>query len=72
MDIRIVLEPLMPTSLSLHDQKGQNKDIVDYVIPCFPRSGVKHEGMAGRRQGVGHHDTLRQSRWNVGASLSYL
>ena len=31
MDIRIVLESLTPTSLSLHNQKGQNKDIVDYV-----------------------------------------
>ena len=31
MDIRIVLKPLTPTSLSLHKQNGQNKDIVDYV-----------------------------------------
>jgi hypothetical protein len=31
MDIRIVLEPLTPTPLSLHNQKGQNEDIVDYV-----------------------------------------
>ena len=31
MDIRTVLQPLARTSLSLHDQKGQNKDIVDYV-----------------------------------------
>ena len=31
MDIRIVLEPLRPTSLSLHNQEGQEKDIVDYV-----------------------------------------
>ena len=31
MDIRTVLQPLARTSLSLHDQKGQNEDIVDYV-----------------------------------------
>jgi hypothetical protein len=31
MDIRAVLRPLTSTSLSLHDQKGQNQDIVDYV-----------------------------------------
>ena len=31
MDIRIVLERLTHTSLSLHDQTGQNEDIFDYV-----------------------------------------
>jgi hypothetical protein len=31
MDIRAVLQPLTSTSLSLHEQKGQNQDIVDYV-----------------------------------------
>ena len=31
MDIRTVLQPLGGTSLSLHDQKGQHEDIVDYV-----------------------------------------
>ncbi|KAI0287860.1 hypothetical protein BC826DRAFT_971919 [Russula brevipes] len=33
IDIRAILEPLTPTSnrISLHDQKGQRKDIVNYV-----------------------------------------
>jgi hypothetical protein len=30
-DIRDVLEPLTSRRVSLHDQTGQNKDIVDYV-----------------------------------------
>jgi hypothetical protein len=32
-DIQTILEPLAPTSnrISLHDQNGQRKDIVDYV-----------------------------------------
>jgi len=31
IDIRDVLGPLSPCSVSLHDQSGQKKDIVDYV-----------------------------------------
>ena len=31
IDIRTVLQPLGGTSLSLHGQKGQNEDIVNYV-----------------------------------------
>jgi hypothetical protein len=31
MDIRTVLQTLARISLSLHNQEGQNKDIVDYV-----------------------------------------
>ena len=31
IDIRIVLQPLTRTSLSLHDQKGHNEDILNYV-----------------------------------------
>jgi hypothetical protein len=31
IDIRDVLEPLTTLRVSLHDQSGQNKDIVDYV-----------------------------------------
>jgi hypothetical protein len=30
-DIRAVLEPLTCTSISLHEQNGQKKDIVDYI-----------------------------------------
>ena len=30
-DIRTVLEPLAPFRVSLHDEKGQKKDILDYV-----------------------------------------
>jgi hypothetical protein len=30
-DIRAVLDPLTCTSLSLHDQEGQKRDIVDYI-----------------------------------------
>jgi hypothetical protein len=31
LDIRTVLEPLSPNSVSLHDESGQKQDIVDYV-----------------------------------------
>ena len=31
IDIREVLDPLTPSPVSLHDQSGQKKDIVDYV-----------------------------------------
>jgi hypothetical protein len=31
IDIRNALEPLMPLQVSLHDQTGQKKDIVEYV-----------------------------------------
>lgn len=31
IDIRAVLEPLLSHRVSLHDEKGQNKDIADYV-----------------------------------------
>jgi hypothetical protein len=31
IDIRTALEPLMSNHMSLHDQRGQSKDIVDYV-----------------------------------------
>ncbi len=32
VDIRTVLEPLTSCSVSLHNQSGQKKDIIDYVI----------------------------------------
>ena len=32
IDIRIVLEPLTSLRVSLHDETGQKKDIVDYII----------------------------------------
>jgi len=31
IDIRTFLEPLSPNRISLHDQSGQKKDIIDYV-----------------------------------------
>jgi hypothetical protein len=31
MDIRMVLEPLASLQISLHDEKGQKKDIIDYI-----------------------------------------
>ena len=31
IDIRTALEPLTPRRVSLHDQSGQKKDIIDYV-----------------------------------------
>ena len=31
IDIRTSLEPLTPNRISLHEQSGQKKDIVDYV-----------------------------------------
>jgi len=31
IDIRTTLEPLTATRISLHDQDGQQKDIVDFV-----------------------------------------
>jgi hypothetical protein len=31
VDILTALEPLTPNRISLHDQTGQNKDIVDYI-----------------------------------------
>jgi hypothetical protein len=31
IDIRTLIEPLTPNRISLHDQSGQKKDIVDYV-----------------------------------------
>jgi len=30
-DIKAILEPLMPYRVSLHDQSGQKKDIIDYI-----------------------------------------
>ena len=32
IDIRIILEPLTSLRVSLHDETGQKKDIVDYII----------------------------------------
>ena len=31
IDIRTILEPLVPLPVSLHDQKGQKEDIVEYI-----------------------------------------
>ena len=31
VDIRTILEPLVPLPVSLHDQKGQKEDIVEYI-----------------------------------------
>ena len=31
IDIRIILEPLAPLEISLHDEIGQVKDIIDYI-----------------------------------------
>jgi hypothetical protein len=31
IDIRVALEPLIPHSISLHDQSGQREDIEDYI-----------------------------------------
>ena len=31
MDIRIVLEPLTSLKISLHDESGQKKDIIEYI-----------------------------------------
>jgi len=31
MDIRMVLEPLMPIQISLHDEIGQKEDIIRYI-----------------------------------------
>jgi len=31
MDIRLVLEPLMPIQISLHDEIGQKEDIIRYI-----------------------------------------
>jgi hypothetical protein len=31
MDIRIVLEPLTPLKISLHDESGQKEDIIEYI-----------------------------------------
>jgi hypothetical protein len=31
MDIRIVLEPLTSLKISLHDESGQNEDIIEYI-----------------------------------------
>ena len=31
MDIRMVLEPLTPLKISLHDESGQKEDIIDYI-----------------------------------------
>jgi hypothetical protein len=31
MDIRMVLEPLASLQISLHDERGQKKDIIDYI-----------------------------------------
>ena len=31
IDIRTFLEPLTPNRISLHDQSGQKKDIIEYV-----------------------------------------
>jgi len=31
IDIRMVLQPLSPLQISLHDEIGQKKDIVDYI-----------------------------------------
>ena len=32
LDIRVILKPLTPHPISLHDQSGQMQDIADYVI----------------------------------------
>jgi hypothetical protein len=31
IDIRMVLEPLMPIKISLHDESGQKEDIIEYI-----------------------------------------
>jgi hypothetical protein len=31
VDIRSVLEPLVPLPISLHDQNGQKEDIIEYI-----------------------------------------
>jgi hypothetical protein len=31
MDIRVVLEPLTPLEISLHDEIGQREDIIEYI-----------------------------------------
>jgi hypothetical protein len=31
MDIRVVLEPLTPLKMSLHDESGQREDIIKYI-----------------------------------------
>jgi hypothetical protein len=31
MDIRMVLEPLKPLKISLHDESGQKEDIIKYI-----------------------------------------
>ena len=37
IDIRMVLEPLTPLKISLHDEIGQKKDIIEY-IKCVVQS----------------------------------
>ena len=32
MDIRMVLEPLTPLKISLHDEMGQKEDIIKYIV----------------------------------------
>ena len=43
IDIRIVLEPLTSHLISLHDERGQKEDIIDY-IKSFVRSDKKMRG----------------------------
>ena len=45
VDIRTALQPLTSRRVSLHDQSGQKKDIVDYVTSGL--LGCKDEEMAG-------------------------
>jgi len=35
IDIRVVLEPLIPLQVSVHDEKGQKEDIIKYIKSVF-------------------------------------
>jgi hypothetical protein len=43
IDIRMVLDPLKPLQISLHDERGQKQDIVDYI------SSIVHSDRRMRR-----------------------
>jgi hypothetical protein len=49
-DIRIVLEPLTCNRISLHDQDGQNDDIVDYITSTVYSDKMMKRWKAGDKE----------------------
>ena len=45
MDIRMVLEPLTPLRISLHDESGQKQDIIDYIKSVVHSIGTCGDGV---------------------------